>query len=375
VKLFYINASLGACLTIVLVIVDYLRKYNTDVFQRRLFLSVLTAALLAVAFDFANRILGGNPGMLVHVGLYVVLSVFLIAQNITFYMSFVFIDYFAHKNEERSKKILRVFAVLMAVYIISVLANIPLRFYFFISNDNYYTPANLYIVRLIISYFPLVLSFSQLFLSAGRFKQAQIVSIVFFGILTALGAGLDIALKEGSLIWPCFAAALLYFYFFIIQNDSKLDSLTGLGNRASFNEFMEKLGAGAKAESYSIVMIDMDHFKEINDTMGHLEGDNALRDMAFIIKGCVRDSDFAARYGGDEFILAAKSEYNIERLLERDILAIDNQNGKGKRPYKLQMSFGWDTYNPGGTISIDEFLAHIDKLMYENKMAKREKKR
>jgi diguanylate cyclase (GGDEF)-like protein len=372
---YYLNAFLGAALISIFIFVDYIRKYNTDAFQRRLFQAVLAATLVAVIFDCGNRAFAGIPGPAVRNGLYVMISVFLVAQNSAFYLIFVFIDYFAYKSEERTKKILGFLAVLMALYIAAVLVNLPLRYFFYISEDNYYTPAKLYLLRLGISYFPLALSFFEIFIASGQFKHSQIVSIVFFGILTGTGAGLDITLKNSCLIWPCFTASLLYFYFFIVQSDSKLDSLTGLGNRFSFNEFIERLSRTGAKEAYSIVMIDMDHFKAINDTLGHLEGDNALRDMALIIKSCIRETDFAARYGGDEFILVIKSEYNIEKLMERIQQAVDHQNEKGKRPYRLQMSYGWDVFTTGSSsgptspTSIEGFLDHVDKLMYKNKTA------
>jgi diguanylate cyclase (GGDEF)-like protein len=371
---YYINAFLGAGLTIIFIFVDYIRKYNTDGFQRKLFLAVLAATLAAVVFDCSNRIFAGMPGPVVHCVLYGILSVFLVAQNMAFYLIFVFINYFAYKNKEQAKKILKFLAVLMALYIAAVLVNLPLHYFFYISDDNYYTPAKLYLLRLFISYFPLVLSFLTVFISAGQFKHSQVISIVFFGILAGTGAGLDIVLKNSCLIWPCFTASLLYFYFFIVQSDSKLDSLTGLGNRYSFNEFIERLSRAGAKEAYSIVMIDMDHFKAINDTLGHLEGDNALRDMALIIKSCIRETDFAARYGGDEFVIAVESEYNIEKLMERIQQAIDNQNEKGKRAYRLQMSYGWDVFTAGPSsslVSVEIFLDRVDKLMYKNKVAKK----
>jgi diguanylate cyclase (GGDEF)-like protein len=371
---YYLNAFLGAGLILVFLFIDYVRKYNTDAFQRRLFLTVLAAALAAAVFDFGNRVLAGLPGQAIRYGLYGTISVFLVAQNFTFYLMFVFVDYFAYKNKERAKKILKFFAVFMALYIAAILANLPFRYFFYISEDNYYTPSILYFLRLGISYLPLVFAFCEVFVSAGQFKHSQIVSIVFFGVLTGTGAGLDITLKNSFLIWPCFSAGLLCFYFFIVQSDSKLDSLTGLGNRFSFNEFIERLSRTGTKEAYSIVMIDMDHFKAINDTLGHLEGDNALRDMAFIIKSCVRETDFAVRYGGDEFVLAIKSEYNIEKLMERIQQAVDNQNEKGKRLYKLQMSYGYDVFTAGTSSSpvvIEDFLDRVDKLMYKNKMAKK----
>jgi diguanylate cyclase (GGDEF)-like protein len=332
---------------------------------------LLALTMLAVISDFAAQILAGSPGRAAHYWLYAVLSVFLIAQNYTFYLACIFIDYFIHQNEKRALKILSIFRFFMLLYAVSVAGNLFYHYYFSISGNNVYTPGSLYLLRLLISYFPFILALLDIFFSAAHFKQSQIASMIFFAVLTTFGAALDVMLGGANLIWPCFASALLYLYFFIVRSDSKLDSLTDLGNRFSFNEFMDKLSRPGAKELYSIVLIDMDHFKEINDTAGHLEGDNALRDMAAIIKGHIRESDFAARYGGDEFIIAVKSGSDIEGLMKRIQAAIDLQNGKAQRPYKLQMSYGWDTYAGSSSRDAVDFLAHIDRLMYANKTAKR----
>jgi diguanylate cyclase (GGDEF)-like protein len=162
-------------------------------------------------------------------------------------------------------------------------------------------------------------------------------------------------------------SALLYSYFFILKADFKIDALTGIGNRYAFNEFIANLSRHTTKQAYAIVMIDMDHFKAINDTLGHLEGDNALRDMAAIIKGSLRHKDFAARYGGDEFVVAVKADSDINRIMERIQAAIDNQNSKNIRPYKIEISYGIDVFATHGNQSIEEFLVHIDSLMYKDK--------
>jgi diguanylate cyclase (GGDEF)-like protein len=178
---------------------------------------------------------------------------------------------------------------------------------------------------------------------------------------------MDILFKGSSLIWPCFAASVLYLYLFIIQSDLKIDSLTGIGNRSSFNEFIDKISHQSSKLEYSIVMIDMDKFKEINDTLGHLEGDNALRDIARIIKACIRHLDFVARYGGDEFILATKADSDIQTLMYRILDAIDQQNKKRIRPYQLYISYGYDVFTTNSGESIADFLTKIDTMMYKQK--------
>jgi diguanylate cyclase (GGDEF)-like protein len=220
-----------------------------------------------------------------------------------------------------------------------------------------------------VSYCPLLFILYDIIVSFKNkdFKKSQYILALVFLLLNGAGALVDNISGITTFIWPCFTASMLYAYFFIIRTDSKIDSLTGIGNRYAFNEFIDKLASQNVKESYSVVMIDMDHFKEINDTLGHAEGDNALRDMAAILKGCTRHSDFAARYGGDEFILAVKAEYDIEKLINRIEKSMEIQNKKNIRPYKLEMSYGYDMYAAGQSRSINEFLIHIDSLMYQHK--------
>jgi diguanylate cyclase (GGDEF)-like protein len=368
----YFNAALGSCLTIILITVDYIRKFNTDDFRRKLLLALLAAAFVSIIADFISRIIAGLPGPAVKITMYGVISLFLAAQNSAYYLGAVFVDYFAHNDIARSKKMIFVICVFLALHALSVVVNLPLGFYFYVSADNYHVPGKLYLLRLGMSYSAMLVVIVDVFLAPKYFKHSQAYLIMLFLLLTGTGAALDLTLKKGSLVWPCFSASLLYIYFFIIRSDSKIDSLTGIGNRNSFNEFVEKLSRQNTREDYSIVMIDLDRFKDINDTLGHLEGDNALRDMASVIKGCIRHSDFAARYGGDEFVLATRAENDIQRLMDRIQRAIDFQNEKRVRPYQIYMSYGYDVYTTNSGRSVREFINHIDSLMYKHKEKRRQ---
>jgi diguanylate cyclase (GGDEF)-like protein len=387
----YYNTALGAIFIIVLIFLDYIRKYNTDTFLRAVFIFVLAAAFFATLTDFLNRILGGFSGRGITITLYVVNSLFYIFQIFAYYMSVVFIDYFAYNDEARSRWLIRYVSIFAALFSLSVLCNLVFHFYFYINENNRYTYGSWYFIRLILDYLPIPIIILDLCFSSKKTNPSQIYLIAFFGVLTGAGAALDLIFKTGSLAWPCFAAALLYLYFFIIRSDSKIDSLTGIGNRMAFNEFIEKLSRRnikvqvsierrlkkplsvnrQDRESWTIVMIDMDHFKQINDTLGHLEGDNALKDMAAIIKGCIRYTDFAARYGGDEFVVAARAETDVESFINRLRAALASHNEKAGRPYKLEISYGYDIFTTGSSRSIDDFLAHIDRLMYKHKAERR----
>ena len=90
-----------------------------------------------------------------------------------------------------------------------------------------------------------------------------------------------------------------------LKEESSRDSLTGVFNRRAFGEALgrEFAAAGKHQWPLSVIFVDLDHFKQINDTHGHQAGDAMLRAVASLLTGSLRDSDIVARYGGDEFVL------------------------------------------------------------------------
>lgn len=121
----------------------------------------------------------------------------------------------------------------------------------------------------------------------------------------------------------------------------------------------------------TICYIDVDDFKEINDTYGHQEGDKVLRLISTIFKQQLRDSDIICRIGGDEFLLIFP-DCNIEegqKLWDRIDLELDRLNASGKYPYKLDISRGFAQYDPLAPKSSDHLLFVADKEMYKDKHA------
>lgn len=369
-------------LTIILITIDYLRKYNTDRFQRKLMIAILAFILISAMLEFTSRII---PVMELRTttAMYCIMSIYLITRNAGFYLCAVFISYFTNANMARTKKLLYIVCVIIALNIISVILNLFFGYFFIISPENMFIRTKLYSIHLGINYLPIaIIIYDVLFTSKHILNIRTFLSIIFI-IVASASAAIDIIFVETFFFWPCFSAAMLYIYFFIIRTDSKIDSLTGMGNRYSFNELIDRLSRQNIKEKYTVAILDLDRFKEINDNLGHLEGDNALRDMALIIKSCIRKTDIAARFGGDEFVLAAKAgKDEIIHIIDRIQKTIDSQNQMRKRPYQLYMSYGYDEYITGpkgdGHASqggcgrtIQEFISHVDNLMYKHKESRR----
>jgi len=88
-----------------------------------------------------------------------------------------------------------------------------------------------------------------------------------------------------------------------LQRLSERDPLTGLLNRAAFESWLKSVSSGAEAREVGLLYIDLDHFKPVNDRLGHLAGDSVLREIANRLRGVVRPTDAVARLGGDEFAI------------------------------------------------------------------------
>ena len=157
---------------------------------------------------------------------------------------------------------------------------------------------------------------------------------------------------------------------------SLVDDLTGLYNRRGFLTLAQqelKMVNRLKRETF-LLFADLDGLKEINDTFGHLEGDQALIDMARILKESFREPDILARIGGDEFVILAKEgalEADPKIFMERVRKNLDLYNEKTERNYRLSLSMGVVAYDPDQPVSIETLLAQADSLMYEEKQEKK----
>ena len=153
---------------------------------------------------------------------------------------------------------------------------------------------------------------------------------------------------------------------------SLTDVLTGLRNRRGFEAAAGEALRDARSRGAALVYVDLDRFKEINDRYGHAEGDTALKAAAALLVRNTRDGDLAARLGGDEFaILAMRSKGLAERaLLARIEEGVQAYRIKAYPRLRLSVSMGLVRIDPQKYQQLDDFLAHADYLMYQEKRKK-----
>ncbi|SNS20714.1 diguanylate cyclase (GGDEF) domain-containing protein [Noviherbaspirillum humi] len=148
------------------------------------------------------------------------------------------------------------------------------------------------------------------------------------------------------------------------------DDLTGLYNRRQLQMDLERarLTCGARSASFSLCLIDVDHFKQINDSHGHLAGDTVLRDFARIARDSVRDSDILGRFGGDEFMLILPETDLKGAVVHAERLRVYAQFLDFSRVMEqrhISLSIGVAQYRPGEKVT--DLIARADAGLYRAK--------
>jgi diguanylate cyclase (GGDEF)-like protein len=155
-----------------------------------------------------------------------------------------------------------------------------------------------------------------------------------------------------------------------------LDPLTRLGNRAALDNALRRELQLAERHHYelSVLMIDVDHFKKINDQHGHSAGDEVLREIASTIESVCRESDISFRYGGEEFVVLLRktSEMGariIGERLRREVNLLEVE--KGTHKIQPSVSIGIGTRASGQKEHINDLFERADKALYLAKQSGR----
>ena len=157
----------------------------------------------------------------------------------------------------------------------------------------------------------------------------------------------------------------------LIWKQANFDALTGLPNRSMFHDRLEQAikKAHRSEQPAALLFLDLDYFKEVNDTLGHVMGDRLLQLAAQRVRTCVRESDTVARLGGDEFTVILDEldgPQAVERAVNEILHALAEPFQLGTEEVYISASIGI-TFYPDDGIEIDTLLKNADQAMYAAK--------
>jgi len=160
-----------------------------------------------------------------------------------------------------------------------------------------------------------------------------------------------------------------------LRNLSLTDDLTGLYNRRGFFALAKQQLSSARREGRhaSLVYIDMDGLKRLNDTHGHEIGSRVIQEVGDILRETFRSSDLIARIGGDEFVVFETSNDQIDEGTDVQRLQdnVTRHNAQQARDYEISLSIGVASMDSDSSMTLEELLKNGDKTMYQQKRSKR----
>lgn len=289
----------------------------------------------------------------------------------------IYIDFKIHSSIKRLKK--RLF---YSVYVIAALIGLTINLfipwiYTIDQSNNYNRLPGVYIYTIYV--FFIIYSSFIFFKKKKTPLNCNLKKALLYFTLLPLGGAIAQILIPGSLIvWNAVALGTMGTFTSLELFCVSRDFLTGLLNRREFYDLLEfKISNSKKrGESFGLIMMDMDDFKAINDNFGHVEGDDALKIFANILRSSCKSIDHIIRFAGDEFIIILEDsgDYTIEQVIKRVNFKLDHFNGKGIKKYKISCSSAGIKFDPKKHTSSKRMLHDADMKMYKIKGEKKRDK-
>ena len=201
----------------------------------------------------------------------------------------------------------------------------------------------------------------------SEYKQA----VLFLPAFAFIGSVLQVFLAELDTTYAGISLGCLILFFFYQSRDVNVDYLSGLLNRRGLDIKMQDMvkNAASTGRDFTAVMIDIDNFKEINDSLGHDAGDKAIKVVADILVDIFGENAYIGRFGGDEFCIVVEeaSKYEVSKKIDILHTRVAKASRKHGWPSGVDVSCGFEEYYHASGMSAKEFQQIIDRLMYNEK--------
>lgn len=264
------------------------------------------------------------------------------------------------------RRILRTHKLLLVPTLINIVATIlsPLfRFIFYVDANNQYIRGDyffIFITVYIINFLFLVIST----LDVGKKYNYPIMrKMVVLSLFTIIGTSIQLVDPLAYSSWHCVTLSLFLYFLLMSEFDSSFDTLTGLYNRATFDKVAKQIGPKA----FSVIILDINDFKSVNDTYGHDYGDTVIKSVAAIIRESFNKRYTCYRFGGDEFSIIGNEtdQEKIEFQLRNMTNTLAEMRVKGN--LLPTVSYGYSIFRGGEKLDFNKNLKEADDQMYHFK--------
>ncbi len=331
---------------------------------------IFTAAMLLI--DIISRLdgaAGTSREVFNHIGNFVLYLTSPIFASLWILFNYDFIN----RSKRHKKRLIYALIAINLTNLVILLFSLRFNLYYYIDANNIYHRGVLYPLSIFYTVAQMLASFLITIFNRKYIDKKLFYPILIFPIPSYIGVFLQTVFYGYSFALNGVALSLLIVFLFIQNHNMYIDYLTGVYNRKMLEIYLnKKVHASLDGGSFSAIMIDLDNFKNINDNHGHLIGDKALISAANLFRSCIDSQEMLARYGGDEFIIVLNTydEKTLVSIVEKIKDVIQKFNQSKTREYTLGISMGYAVYDRELYPNAEQFIKHIDRMMYRNKGVK-----
>jgi diguanylate cyclase (GGDEF)-like protein len=367
-----LDASVISLIMLVFIFINSRTRADKQQLSQKLFTSIVILNMYLLIVDYLAWAFNAAPGET-----YIILNA---GFNCLLYISApaalmlwaFYLYYQVHTDKKRLKKLRQVLVLLFITNAVLSAASLFTGWYFSVDAQNIYHRGPLFALHVIYNYGLMLYSVFFVLRNRKAIEKKYFYSLLLFFVPPTVGTLLQTFIYGLSYNWVGMALSVLMVYFNIQNRSLNTDYLTGAYNRRQLDGYT-KSKARSGENVFGAIMFDLDNLKQINDTYGHDAGDDALKDAVSVVRRSIRENDFIARTGGDEFvvILDVQDIRGLEAAKDRIEQGVAEFNKSSSRAYRLSFSYGYSIYDVKSGVQLDEFFKQIDTFMYKDKNEKK----
>ena len=364
-----------------IVLFNNFRDSSVGMFRQKYFRALIYIDMGIMITDILIFVIIGKPGVPVHVLMQILQSVFFVLCSLFCLVWAMYCTLRPGIKPRRYELVLLTvpFALLILALVINSL-DFADGFLFSITAQNGYVRGSFFHIISACTYLYVVYSVVQIRMSKRYFTLREYRTYLLIPLFPMAVGILQLVLSiEVLMVWPVTALSMVVMQMLTLTEKINLDHLTGLYNRKYLDEYVEGIlqmnragGIAKNGKKFAAIMLDLDDFKKINDSFGHVEGDRAIVIAADLLRKSIRKGDFVSRYGGDEFLIVLEqcSDTTPVRVIRRIRENAQKYNSENSLPYVIEFSVGYKVYANLHGLTTRQIFASIDELMYQNKQSK-----
>lgn len=371
--LFNVGIDAFSICILLIVYISYKRNFM-DSQDKWLLCRTELCVLLTLVTDIIMWTINGEPGLSMKIAGYADNMIYLAAQVFTL-LAWLKYAYFRLFGKRMLRKAEVPAVLIPAGFMLACIVSTPLTGWcFYLDADNFYHRGVLSMpLSLLILGYLFFISCAALIRRKKEVleeRKRECLVLAFFVVPPFLGGILQTFLYGCSILYPTATLSILLIYINVENLAISLDPLTGLNNRGRLDRYLHSTLESGQEKNVSLIMMDLNNFKAINDLYGHEVGDEALIRLANLLKNTFsRPSAFLSRYGGDEFVVVftGSEEYAAGRAMDSLRQALEDFNASRVVPYRLSVSMGRAASSDPGVDSVSGLLKKADEQMYLEK--------